>query len=148
MGDFKQSGGCQCGAVRYTLNKKPEVIYTCHCTECQKQSSSAFGISVRVEKAAVDIKGKTATFTKSSGDKLTECEYCPSCGSRLFHKRPAYEQMMNIKGGSFDDASWIKPAGHIWIGSKQDWVALPQGHLTYDGQPDNYDALTQVYQRN
>ncbi|WP_018689206.1 hypothetical protein [Ahrensia kielensis] len=44
-------------------------------------------------------------------------------------------------------ASWIKPAGHIWIKSKQDWVVLPQGDLTYEGQPENYDALICAYQR-
>lgn len=147
MNSFKQSGGCQCGAVRYTLNKRPGVIYTCHCTECQKQSSSGFGISVRVEKTAVEITGTTAQFTKSSGDKLTACEFCPACGTRLFHKRPAYEHMMNIKGGSFDDTSWIKPAGHIWISSKQNWVVLPQDDLTYEHQPESYDALTKAYQR-
>lgn len=148
MTDFEQSGGCQCGAVRYTLKKAPQVIYTCHCTECQKQSSSAFGISVRVEKTAIDVSGRTERFTKTSGDKLTLCEFCPSCGTRLFHNRPAYEDMLNIKGGSFDDASWIKPAGHIWLVSRQKWVVLPPDDLTYDGQPDNYDALTAAYQRN
>ncbi|WP_342848180.1 hypothetical protein [Ahrensia kielensis] len=54
---------------------------------------------------------------------------------------------MNIKGVSFNDASWIKPAGHIWIKPKQDWVVLPQGDLTYEGQPENYDALICAYQR-
>lgn len=61
--------------------------------------------------------------------------------------RPVNQHRMNIKGVSFDDASWIKPAGHIWIKSKQDWVMLPQGDLTYDGQPENYDALICAYQR-
>jgi len=30
-------GGCQCGAVRYEATTIPLTLYTCHCTECQRQ---------------------------------------------------------------------------------------------------------------
>ena len=145
MADFHQTGGCQCGAIRYTLTARPQVVYCCHCTECQHQSSSAFGISVRVSRTALSIEGETAKFTKASGDKLTICEFCADCGSRLFHNRPAYEDKLNIKGGTFDDTSWLKPAGHIWLKSKQAWLLIPEDGLHYQGQPDDYDALTEHY---
>ena len=41
-------GGCQCGAVRYTLATDKITAYACHCLECQKQSASAFAISVPI----------------------------------------------------------------------------------------------------
>ena len=37
-GKRSRTGGCQCGGVRY------EVVFVCHCRECRRQSSSAFGI--------------------------------------------------------------------------------------------------------
>ena len=40
-----QTGGCQCGAVRYEVTGPPIKLYVCHCTECQRQSGSAFGMS-------------------------------------------------------------------------------------------------------
>lgn len=52
---------------------------------------------------------------------------------------------MNIKGGTFHDTSWIKPAGHIWAKSKQVWVTFPAGDIIYQAQPDNYDLLTRAY---
>ena len=143
---FHQTGGCQCGALRYTLASAPLVIYCCHCTECQKQSSSAFGISVRVDARTVTLAGKTSVFTRQSVSDTMECHFCGTCGSRLFHRRPAYGHLMNIKGGTFDDTSWLHPAGHIWTRSKQPWVTLPADTLTYDAQPENYDALTARYQ--
>ena len=146
MSAFRQTGGCQCGAVRYTLTKRPQTIYCCHCTECQKQSSSAFGISVRVETAALTITGKTATWERLSLGKPMQCHFCPTCGNRLFHQRAAYGDRMNIKGGTFDDTGWIKPAGHIWTKSRQDWLVLPEDTLAYDGQPESYDALVARYQ--
>ena len=39
------SGGCLCGAIRYTCTAEPYVSYACHCTACQKRTASAFGTS-------------------------------------------------------------------------------------------------------
>jgi hypothetical protein len=36
------TGGCLCGALRYEMTKPPILAYTCHCTVCQKLTSSAF----------------------------------------------------------------------------------------------------------
>ena len=37
---------CQCGAVRFrTPIEKPLALYVCHCSECRRQASSAFGTS-------------------------------------------------------------------------------------------------------
>jgi len=148
LSEFYQSGGCQCGQIRYTLKKRPEVIYCCHCTECQKQSSSAFGISVRVDADALSITGKSEVFKRSSPGGDAICEFCPACGSRLFHRRKNYAQKLNIKGGTFDDTSWIKPTGHIWIGSKQAWLVLPKSDISYKGQPEDYTALIAAYQQD
>lgn len=43
-----QDGGCQCGAVRYRIVGTPLDLAVCHCTECQRQSGSAFGMSLAV----------------------------------------------------------------------------------------------------
>lgn len=44
------TGGCQCGSVRYVLTSEPLRVAACHCTECQRQSGSAFGMSMSVKK--------------------------------------------------------------------------------------------------
>ena len=41
------NGGCQCGACRYVIGGWPLTFYICHCSECQAQSASAFGESLR-----------------------------------------------------------------------------------------------------
>lgn len=148
MTGFYQTGGCQCGQIRYVLTKRPEVIYCCHCTQCQKQASSAFGFSVRVETNALSITGDCANFERNSPSGAVICEFCPTCGSRLFHSRKSYADKLNIKGGSFDDTSWIKPAGHIWTSSKQVWVVLPESGIAYEAQPENYHTLIVAYQQD
>ena len=52
-----QEGGCQCGAIRYRLLRAPAALYACHCRDCQKQSSSAFGLSMWVERDGIEFTG-------------------------------------------------------------------------------------------
>jgi hypothetical protein len=42
--ELPQTGGCQCGAVRYEITQAPIMVYTCHCTDCQRMTSSAFSL--------------------------------------------------------------------------------------------------------
>ena len=40
------TGGCQCSALRYEISRAPGLVYTSHCTECQRQTGSAFSMGV------------------------------------------------------------------------------------------------------
>jgi hypothetical protein len=31
------TGGCQCGAIRYEITSFPLLLYTCNCTDCQRE---------------------------------------------------------------------------------------------------------------
>jgi hypothetical protein len=56
-------GGCQCGIVRYRLEGEPLGVAVCHCIECQRQSGSAFGMSLAVPSGAFKLlSGALKTF--------------------------------------------------------------------------------------
>lgn len=43
---YTMDASCQCGSVTFkTPLEKPLALYICHCTECRRQTSSAFGTS-------------------------------------------------------------------------------------------------------
>ena len=42
------TGGCQCGAIRYEITSFPLLLYTCNCTDCQRQAGSAFALNMPV----------------------------------------------------------------------------------------------------
>lgn len=139
---FPIKGGCQCEQVRYQLNAAPVLFYICHCTSCQKQSASAFGQSLRINRADLSISGKLKAVEKTADSGSTmKYEFCPDCGTRLFHSRSTYQDTLNIKAGSLDDTSWLVPAAHIWTRSKQSWMHIPTDVITYETQPDNYDKV-------
>ena len=75
--DFPQppetlTGGCMCGAVRYSIAEKPIASGLCHCNRCRPQSGSAFSTVIFVHRSAVTITGETADFEDvgSSGLKV------------------------------------------------------------------------------
>ena len=81
-------GSCQCGEVHYQIKGEPLVLYRCHCTECQKQSGSGFGMSMWVRNDDFKIlRGSLKHFHRiaDSGGKM-ECFFCGNCGVRIYHK--------------------------------------------------------------
>ncbi len=136
------TGGCQCGEVRYRIDAEPLTVLACHCTECQKQSASAFGMTMPVPRAGFTFsKGQPAHWERKadSGNTLGAA-FCATCGTRLFHE-PANKAVLNVKPGTLDDTSWLSPVGHIWTDRAQPWVRDGLKGVLYARQPPNMDAL-------
>lgn len=132
-----REGGRQCGAVRYRLTGEPKFLAACHCKECQRQSGSAFGMSLLM--GAQDfqlLSGELKVFERSSESGRTiGCAFCPECGVRIYHEPRYVEGVLNIRAGTLDDTSWLQPQVHVWTRSKQPWLELPEGTSTHDTQP-------------
>ena len=123
----EKSGGCQCGYVRYMLDGEVYRLNICHCRDCQRQSGSAFGMSLVIPPQTFALtSGELRTFDLVADSGRTKtCGFCPNCGVRIFNRTSA---LYSIKAGTLDDTSWLTPDGHYWIKSRQSWTVLPD-HL-------------------
>ena len=141
------TGGCQCGRVRYQIRADPLAVYVCHCTECQRQSGSAFALSLAVARDALVVdKGAPAIWRREvEGGRMIDCVFCGACGTRLFHNPERNPQASIVKPGTLDDTSWLKPVGHIWTRSAQSWVPIPQDTVNYEGQPPDLSRLIEAW---
>ena len=142
-------GGCQCGALRYRVRlSKALTLYRCHCRECQKQSSSAFGMSMILPEAAFSMtRGEPLSWSRrADSGRIVNCFFCGACGCRLFHNSPSRPGRVNLKPGTLDDASGLRPVGDVWTASRQGWVDLLPGGQRYDRQPADFNDLTARYQ--
>lgn len=131
-------GGCQCGQLRYQFLGEPRALYVCHCRECQKQSASAFGISVIVDSKAFKLlQGKPQSWSRptDSGKRL-DCYFCPNCGSRVWHGDKDKAPTISVKGGSLDQPVDLSKAVHIWTCRKLPGVILPTGATQHDREPE------------
>lgn len=141
--DLPMNGGCQCGRRRYTISALPLTLYACHCTDCQTQSTSAFGMSMPVPREVVscDLAVLGIWERTAASGQIVKARFCCKCGTRLFHEPSRNNKIINVKPGTLDDTSWLMPVGHLWLGSAQEWFTPPEDALRYQGQPPNFDDL-------
>ncbi len=118
-------GACQCGSVRYRLEVEPLGLAVCHCRDCQRQTGSAFAMSLDIPTEAFRLlSGELKTFAaECESGRAKECAFCGSCGTRIYHRG---EWGTSIKAGTLDDTSDLKPTAHYWTKRKQPWVQIPQ----------------------
>ncbi len=141
------TGGCQCGAIKYEINSMPLTLYACHCTECQRQSSSGFGMSMPVPKTGFKIiSGNPKYWSRTSNSRRTvKCAFCPECGTRLFHEPLRNKEVVNVKPGTLDKTKWVNPVAHLWLSSAQTGVVIPESKLYFQKQPDSFEPLYQEW---
>ena len=130
------TGRCQCGAAAYSVSAVPEAVYVCHCRECQKQSASAFGISVSVAKVRFRLeRGEVRSWSRrTDSGRILHCHFCAVCGSRLWHEGPGWD-VLSVKGGSLDEPVDLATAIHIWTSRKLPGVVIPQGAVQFPHEP-------------
>lgn len=128
MWSLPLTGRCQCGAAAYEVSADPVAVYVCRCRECQRQSASAFGISVSVPISAFQLtRGEVRPWSRRTDRGRTlDCRCCPACGSRLWHEGAGRDGLSG-QGGSLDRP--LDPAGavHIWTSRGLPGVVVPEG---------------------
>jgi hypothetical protein len=139
------TGGCYCGAARYELNAAPLAIYLCHCTDCQRQSGSAFGMSMPVPRPALRVTaGDPARFERTTATgRRTALRFCATCASRLYSE--STPEMVMLRPGTLDDTTWLRPSAQIWSRSAHDWACVDD-ILTYEQAADGFADLVAAWE--
>lgn len=131
MADIHE-GGWVCGTVRYRPVGVPNPTLTgvCHCTNCQRRTGSAFGISVYFADTDVVItQGELKSYTYRSDEsrRWARMEFCPTCGTTVMWTAEAAPGFRGVAGGTFDDPNWFELHVHAWTRSAQHWMVYPPG---------------------
>jgi hypothetical protein len=124
------SGGCLCGAVRYTVADEFVYALNCHCSNCQRTTGSAFKPFAGIARHKLGIsQGHDSLMIY--GDETTHDAHCRRCGSLLYSvvRDGTYA---HVALGTLADDPSIRPTAHIFTGSKAPWFEitddLPQYH--------------------
>ena len=134
----KWTGGCQCGQLRYELKNEPLGAYCCHCTQCQRQSGSAFGESLIVARGDWQVtQGEVSTWSRTTErGSVTICHFCAECGTRVMHERQGNAQRVIVKPGTLDAHIWPVTSSPDASSSAQAWMRPLLTGLVYEEQPD------------
>jgi hypothetical protein len=116
------TGGCLCGAVRYTAKGKPDHMGHCHCSMCRKSTGAAFGTFAGFPSSHVRFtKGKPKYFRSS---KWAARGFCAQCGGTLVYKLVKDDTKIWLSIGSMDDLGAVKPEMHIFTAGMAPWLKL------------------------
>lgn len=116
------TGRCGCGAVEYRVRDEFRYAANCHCSRCRAATGSAFKPFAGIEREKLDVAvGGDALLVH--GEETLNDTRCAACGSLLFSvvRDGAY---VHVALGSLVDEPTIRPAGHIYVGSKAAWYAI------------------------
>lgn len=116
MGEVSRaSGGCLCGAVRYSaVPEKPEMD-VCHCRMCRRWSGGVF-MSVPCNDLQIEDERALARYVSS---EWAERLFCRECGTSLFWRFQDDESgHVAIAYQSFDDLAPVSFAEEIFIDEK------------------------------
>jgi hypothetical protein len=131
------TGGCYCGAVRYTASGDPMAKGMCFCRECRHISGGGANVILGMPADGFAYtSGEPAQFTRPDDDNAVTRDFCASCGTHLLTRSPRMAGGVLIKVGSLDDQDvYGMPAVAVYCSEKKDYHIVPDGVASFDKFP-------------
>lgn len=135
------SGGCQCGAVRYHFEGPPGRASICHCRMCQKAFGSFGAPLVSVPVANFTwTRGSPAIFRSS--DPVSR-GFCRDCGTPLFMQDDG-DSNIELAIGTLDSPDIVTLESQVGVESKVAWFdRMPR--LPAETTDENNPAARDLY---
>ncbi len=126
------TGGCQCGAIRYALDQRPDNVHVCHCRMCQKAVGGPFAVICPVQKTALRVTRGHISYWHSSD--VARRGFCSTCGTPLCFDYP-WADDVGLLAGTLDRPDLAPPVIQYGNESRVAWYAalssLPGDAPTY-----------------
>jgi hypothetical protein len=124
------SGGCSCGAVRYSLSASPVNSMICHCQSCRRAAGSPVVAWVTFARAAFKFTRGTPVEYASSPKVCRRL--CGACGTPLTFAHEDIPDFVDITTCSLDDPSAFPPTHHSWLNHDVSWLKFGDGLPTFE----------------
>ena len=119
------TGGCLCGAVRFTVDRKPVLARACWSRDCQYLSSGNASVNVIVAADGLTVSGSMGAYvSRADSGNMVRRRFCGACGTPLFSEvvgEPAY---VAVRVGALDDREIGRPESLIWAASAPGWACF------------------------
>ena len=115
------TGGCACGAVRYTLASTPFDAGWCHCHTCQRNSGAPAMVFATVpHRDLVFTEGadRVKSFRSSSFGKR---RFCGECGTPFTMESEHQPETVDFSVATLDAPERCAPGFHIFWTSRIAW---------------------------
>jgi hypothetical protein len=124
------AGKCLCGAVAYAVADEFAYAANCHCSNCRRATGSAFKPFAGIARDKLEItRGENGLMI--FGDETGHDAHCKSCGS-LLYSLVRDGAFVHVAMGTLVDDPTIRPAAHIFVGSKAPWFTIADDLPQYE----------------
>jgi hypothetical protein len=116
------NGRCACGQIAYEVADQFAYAANCHCSKCRQATGSAFKPFGGIERSKFQVV-QGADSLMIIGEPNGHDARCAKCGSYLYSvvRDGAF---VHVTFGSLADDPTMRPAEHIFVGSKAPWYAI------------------------
>jgi hypothetical protein len=130
------TGGCLCGAVRYTITGDMIFSGKCYCEDCRKTSGTGHGSVFAVPESAVTVTGKLTEYKKDggSGQPITR-RFCPVCGSKISATAAVMPGVMMVTASTLDDPTKFVHQMSVYASRAPSWDQPPAGVPAFPEMP-------------
>lgn len=115
------TGGCQCGAVRFTAEGEAKFSARCHCTSCRRATGAEFSTWVGWRDEQVSWSTSEPLFYASS--KGVQRGFCGRCGTPLSYSGKKWPGETHLLIGLFDAPQDFPPHGDAFRDEALPWVS-------------------------
>ena len=116
------SGGCLCGASRFSFEGDAKFSIQCFCRDCQHVSGGGHLPQLGVDRAVLTRSGPIKTYQAASDSGSTlGFHFCAECGSPLLKTTTRAPDLIFVYPGALDDPSIFEPGQNVFEGSRQPW---------------------------
>ncbi len=129
--ETRHTGGCRCGAVRFSASAEPIQISYCHCKDCRK--STAAPVS-----AFVGFHVKDVTFESDDTLQIYRVDtvtrsFCGTCGTPIAYVDTRLPGDIWFMLGAMDEPAAYKPQLHAWVRQQLPFVHMPDNLPRHPG---------------
>jgi hypothetical protein len=114
------SGGCFCGALRYTIEPGEADVVNCHCTMCRRTSGAPFVTWILLSEDQFRLTDGSPATLKSSASAARW--FCGNCGTPVAFRSDKRPGKVDVTVASLDDPGAFPPAKGVYVDSKLNWV--------------------------
>ena len=129
-------GSCLCGAVAFVVTAPAVRCQHCHCSRCRKARAAAHASNFFVPIAGLRFTAGEERLRAYAvpGARYFRQVFCEACGSPMPRTDPE-RGIAVVPMGSLDDDPGVRPAWHIYVGSKAPWFEITDDLPQYAEMP-------------
>lgn len=134
--DKPYTGGCACGAIRYSIEGEPLFSNHCQCRDCQRESGSGHGSYATFARAGVTLTGNARHWDMvADSGKVKTRGFCTQCGVAVYMTFAAQPDVFTIRAASLDEPARYKPQAVTFAARGHEWDPLDARLMKFEGMP-------------